>query len=40
MFVEKGKTRVLDAKGYKTEVYRMKKKMFEYKYSDLTIEEV
>ena len=40
MFVEKGKTRVLDAKGYKTEVYRMKKKMCEYKYSDLTIEEV
>ena len=31
---------VEDVKGYKTDVYQIKKKMFEYKYPDLTIIEV
>ena len=31
---------VEDAKGYKTEGYKLKKKMFEYKYPELTIVEV
>ena len=39
-FEEKGKVKVWDAKGMKTDVYKLKKKMFEYKYKDLTIEEV
>lgn len=29
-----------DVKGYKTEVYKLKKKMFEYKFPELTIIEV
>lgn len=29
-----------DTKGYKTEVYMLKKKLFEYKYPELTITEV
>ena len=31
---------VEDVKGYKTDVYQLKKKMFEYKFPDLTIIEV
>lgn len=31
---------VEDAKGYKTDVYMLKKKMFEFKYPELTIVEV
>ena len=36
---EKGKTHIIDVKGYKTEVYKLKKKMFEYRYN-IEIEEV
>lgn len=35
-----GKTVVEDTKGFRTEVYKIKKKLFEYKYPDLTIKEV
>ena len=38
--VERCKNVVEDVKGYKTDVYQLKKKMFEYKYHDLTIVEV
>lgn len=38
--LEKMKNVVEDVKGYKTDVYTLKKKMFEYKYPDLTIIEV
>jgi hypothetical protein len=31
---------VEDTKGYKTEVYKLKKKLFEYKYKNLEIKEV
>lgn len=31
---------VEDVKGFKTDVYKLKKKMFEYKYNELEIEEV
>jgi hypothetical protein len=31
---------VEDTKGYKTEVYKIKKKLFEYKYPHLTIKEL
>lgn len=31
---------VEDTKGFRTEVYKIKKKLFEYKYSDLTIKEI
>lgn len=31
---------VEDTKGYRTEVYKLKKKMFEYVYPNLTIKEV
>ncbi len=34
------KTIVEDTKGYKTEVYKLKKKLFEYKYQNLEIKEV
>jgi hypothetical protein len=34
------KTIVEDTKGYKTEVYKLKKKLFEYKYKNLEIKEV
>ena len=37
---ERCKNVVEDVKGYKTDVYQLKKKMFEYKYPDLTIVEV
>ena len=37
---EKKKIIVEDVKGVKTEVYKLKKKLFEFKYPDLTIMEV
>jgi hypothetical protein len=37
-FVEKGKTRVIDVKGFHTPMFRLKRKLFEAKYPDLTIE--
>lgn len=36
----KGKYIVEDVKGFKTEVYRLKKKVFEYKYEDYEIKEI
>ena len=38
-FTEK-KTIVEDTKGFRTEVYKLKKKIFEYKYPELEIKEV
>ena len=38
--VNKGKTIIIDTKGYRTEVYKLKKKIFEFKYPDLEIKEV
>ena len=37
---EKGVFIVEDTKGYKTDVYKIKKKLFEYKYPNLTIKEL
>lgn len=37
---EKEKYIVEDTKGFRTEVYKLKKKLFEYTYPDLTIEEI
>ena len=31
---------VEDVKGYKTDVYKLKKKIFEYQYPNLTLEEI
>lgn len=39
-YVENGRTIVEDVKGIKTDVYNLKKKMFEYKYPELTIKEI
>lgn len=38
--LEKDKFVVEDVKGVKTDVYRLKKKIFEYKYPDLEISEI
>ena len=38
--LNKGKTIIVDTKGYRTEVYKLKKKIFEYIYPDLEIREV
>ena len=38
--LEKDKFVVEDVKGLKTDVYRLKKKIFEYKYPDLEISEI
>ena len=35
-----GRQEIIDCKGMKTEVYRIKKKIFEYKYPELEIIEV
>lgn len=35
-----GQTVVEDVKGMRTDVYRLKRKMFEYRFPDLTIREV
>ena len=37
---ELGKTIIEDTKGFKTDVYVLKKKLFEYLYKDLTITEI
>lgn len=37
---ELGKVIVEDTKGFKTDLYTLKKKMFEYLYKDLTIREI
>lgn len=39
-YIENGKKVVEDVKGVKTAVYRLKKKMFEYKYPDIELREV
>ena len=39
-YVENGRKIVEDVKGYATDVYKLKRKLFEYKYPDLTIREV
>lgn len=38
--VKKKKTIIEDTKGFRNEVYRIKKKLFEYKYPDLEIVEI
>lgn len=38
--IELNKTIVEDTKGFKTNVYMLKKKMFEYNYPNLTIKEI
>ncbi len=38
--VRRGKTIIEDTKGFKTEIYKLKKKIFEYKYPELEIKEV
>ena len=38
--VRKKKTIVEDTKGFKNDVYKLKKKIFEYKYPDLEIKEI
>ena len=37
---EKGKYIVEDVKGFKTDVYKLKKKLFEYKFKELELKEV
>ena len=32
-----GYTEIIDVKGYETDVFKIKRKLFEYKYSDLTL---
>lgn len=39
-YIENGKTVVEDCKGVKTEVYRIKKKLFEKRYENLEIREI
>lgn len=39
-FDKNGKIIVEDTKGYKTEIYKIKKKIFEYKYPELEIKEI
>lgn len=38
--IEGNKYIVEDVKGFKTEIYKLKKKLFEYRYKDLEIKEV
>lgn len=38
--VKRRKTIIEDTKGFKTEIYKLKKKIFEYKYPDLEIKEI
>lgn len=40
MYTENGRKVVEDVKGCRTEVYKLKRKLFEYYYSDLTLEEI
>ena len=37
MYEEDGKVIVEDVKGMKTDVFKLKRKLFEYKYPDLTL---
>ena len=39
-YIENGKTVIEDVKGMKTQVYNIKKKMFDNRYRDLEIKEV
>lgn len=36
-FIEDGKTVVVDVKGFETETFKMKKKLFEYKFPDIEL---
>lgn len=38
--IKKEKYIVEDTKGFRTDVYKLKKKLFEYQYPDLIIEEI
>lgn len=38
--IKKDKTIIEDTKGYRNEIYKLKKKIFEYKYTDLEITEI
>ena len=38
--IEKEKYVIEDTKGFRTDVYKLKKKIFEYKYPNTTIEEI
>lgn len=38
--IERSKYMVEDVKGFRTDVYALKKKLFEYKYQNLTLTEV
>mgnify|MGYP003309414572 CR=1 FL=1 len=40
IYDEKGKTIVEDTKGVKTEVFKMKQKLFEYKYLNLSLKVI
>ena len=40
VYEEKGQTIVEDTKGMKTDVFKIKQKLFEYKYPNLTIKEI
>ena len=40
VYEEKGQTIVEDTKGMKTDVFKIKQKLFEYKYPDLTLKVV
>lgn len=42
VYIERGKWIVEDVKGYKTEVYKIKKKLFDFKYKDegITLKEI
>ena len=40
MYKQDGKLIVEDVKGIKTDVYKLKQKLFEKKYQDLTIKEI
>ena len=40
MYEEDGKIIVVDVKGKKTDVYKLKRKLFEYQYPELTIKEI
>jgi len=39
-YIENGKTIIEDVKGLKTDVYKIKRKLFEREYPDYTIKEV
>ena len=42
VYFDKAKKKMIieDTKGFRTEVYKLKKKIFEYKYQDLEIKEI